>query len=255
MENAMRTLIIDDESPARQRLKELLTTYSDTFQLVGEAENGRKALELINKLNPDLIFLDIQMPGMTGFDLIRQLEKIPTIVFCTAYDQYSLDAFETNSIDYLVKPVKAERFEKTIEKLKRFSVKSNQGELMRILEKLNGQSVQQEMSSITIKKGNRLIFIKLEDVSYFQADERYVKVVTVQGDENITEKSLKELEEKLPCSFMRIHRSIIINKNLIREIQSYFNSKYVFILNDNKKTKLFSGRSYHTQIKKWLDVG
>ncbi|MBN2779434.1 MAG: response regulator transcription factor [Bacteroidales bacterium] len=254
MENAMRTLIIDDESPARQRLKELLTTYSDTFQLVGEAENGRKALELINKLDPDLIFLDIQMPGMTGFDLIRQLDKIPTIVFCTAYDQYSLDAFETNSIDYLVKPVKAERLEKTIEKLKRFSVKSNPNELMRILEKLNGQSEQQEMSSITIKKGNRLIFIKLEDVSYFQADERYVKVVTVQGDENISEKSLKELEERLPGSFMRIHRSIIINKNLIREIQSYFNSKYVFILNDNKKTKLFSSRSYHTQIKKWLDI-
>lgn len=254
MQNAMRTLIIDDESPARQRLKELLTIYPDTFQLVGEAENGRKALELINKLDPDLIFLDIQMPGMTGFDLIKQLDKIPIIVFCTAYDQYSLDAFETNSIDYLVKPVKAERLEKTIEKLKRFSVQSNQDELIRILEKLNGQSEQQEMSSITIKKGNRLIFIKLEDVSYFQADERYVKVVTVQGDENITEKSLKELEEKLPGSFMRIHRSIIINKNLIREIQSYFNSKYVFILNDNKKTKLFSGRSYHTQIKKWLDV-
>lgn len=254
MENAMRTLIIDDESPARQRLKELLAPYSETFQLVGEAENGRKALELIHKLNPDLIFLDIQMPGMTGFELIKRLDKIPTIIFCTAYDQYSLDAFETNSIDYLVKPVKAERLEKTIEKLKRFSVKPNQNEVLYLIEKLNGQSKQQEMSSITIKKGNRLMFVKLEDVSYFQADERYVKIIDVQGEENITEKSLKELEEKLPGSFMRIHRSKIINKNIIREIQSYFNSRFVFILNDNKQSKHFSGRSFQAQIKKWLDI-
>jgi two-component system LytT family response regulator len=254
MENAMRTLIIDDEPPARQRLKELLAPYSETFILIGEAENGRKGLELINKLNPDLIFLDIQMPGMTGFELIKQLVNIPIIVFCTAYDQYSLDAFETNSIDYLLKPVKPERFAKTVEKLKRFTKNINPDELLHLIEQFNNQSKQQEMSSITIKKGNRLMLIKLDDISYFQADERYVKIKTVQGEESITEKSLKELEDKLPDSFMRIHRSTIINKNTIGEIQSYFNSKYVFILNDKNKSKLFSGRSFQTQIKKWLDI-
>ncbi len=254
MENAIRTLIIDDEPPARQRLKELLAPYSESLILIGEAENGRKGLDLINKLNPDLIFLDIQMPGMTGFELIKELINIPIIVFCTAYDQYSLDAFETNSVDYLVKPVKPERFEKTVEKIKRFTKKSNQDDLLHLIEQINSQAKQAEMSSITIKKGNRLMFIKLDDVSYFQSDERYVKVITVYGEESITEKSLKELEGKLPDSFMRIHRSTIINKNTIGEVQSYFNSKYVFILNDKNKSKLYSGRSFQIQIKKWLDI-
>jgi len=254
MRNTIRTIIMDDEPPARQRLKELLASYADTFVLVGEAENGRKGLELINRQKPDLIFLDIQMPGMTGFELIKQLVHIPIIVFCTAYDQYSLDAFETNSIDYLVKPVHPDRFAFTVEKLKRFSKSINHDELLNLVKQINDQTTQQEMSSITIKKGNRLMMIKLDDISYFQADERFVKIMTIQGENSITEKSLKELEEKLPDSFIRIHRSIIINKNAIGEMQSYFNSKFVFILNDKPKSKLFSGRSFQRQIKEWLDI-
>ncbi|TCO07894.1 LytR/AlgR family response regulator transcription factor [Natronoflexus pectinivorans] len=254
MEKVLKTVIIDDEEPARQRLKELLAVYPNTFEIIGEAENGKRGLELIHRLDPDLLFLDIQMPGMNGFELIKQLVSIPTIVFCTAYDHYSLDAFETNSLDYLLKPVSSERFAKTVDKLKRFTTKADHKGLLNLIKQFEEQIKEPEITSITIKKGNKLFFVKLDDVSYFQADERYVKIQTVHGENHITEKPLKELAEKLPNSFIRIHRSIIVNKKSVRELQNYFNCKYVFIMNDKFRTKLYSGRSFQAQIKKWIDL-
>lgn len=250
----MKTVIIDDEEPARQRLKELLAVYPNHFDIIGEAENGKKGLEIIHRLNPDLLFLDIQMPGMNGFELIKQLDNIPIIVFCSAFDHYSLDAFETNSLDYLLKPVSSERFSKTVDKLMRFTTKVDHKGLMDLIKKFEEQIKQPEITSITIKKGNKLLFVKLEDISYFKAEDKYVKIQTVQGKDHITEKPLKELAEKLPNSFIRIHRSIIVNKKSVRELQNYFNCKYVFIMNDKLRTKLYSGRSFQTQIKKWVDL-
>ncbi|ASB49435.1 LytR/AlgR family response regulator transcription factor [Alkalitalea saponilacus] len=254
MEKILKTVIIDDEEPARQRLKELLAVYPNHFDIIGEAENGKKGLEIIHRLNPDLLFLDIQMPGMNGFELIKQLDNIPIIVFCSAFDHYSLDAFETNSLDYLLKPVSSERFSKTVDKLMRFTTKVDHKGLMDLIKKFEEQIKQPEITSITIKKGNKLLFVKLEDISYFKAEDKYVKIQTVQGKDHITEKPLKELAEKLPNSFIRIHRSIIVNKKSVRELQNYFNCKYVFIMNDKLRTKLYSGRSFQTQIKKWVDL-
>ena len=111
------TLIIDDEPPARARLHKLLESFPETFRVVDEAKNGTEAVEKINQLQPDVIFLDIEMPGLNGFELLERLEKIPIVIFCTAFDQYSLKAFETNSIDYLLKPVRLERLQQTVEKL------------------------------------------------------------------------------------------------------------------------------------------
>jgi len=112
-----RTLIADDEQPARDRLKKLLAEHADQIELIGEAQNGLECREMIDRLKPDLVFLDIQMPGLNGFEVLQQTIHSPVVIFCTAYDEFALQAFETNSIDYIVKPIKAERIQKSIEKL------------------------------------------------------------------------------------------------------------------------------------------
>jgi two-component system, LytTR family, response regulator len=130
----MNVLIIDDEAPARMRLRRLLAAHNATVSIIGEATNGLEALELINTLKPEVVFLDIQMPGMDGFEVLRKVTHLPVVVFITAFDQYALKAFETNSIDYLLKPVEAERLAQTIDKIERLTVKVNKGQIDKFIE-------------------------------------------------------------------------------------------------------------------------
>lgn len=247
------TLIIDDEPPARVRLHKLLESFPETFRVVDEAKNGTEGVEKINQLQPDVIFLDIEMPGLNGFELLERLEKIPIVIFCTAFDQYSLKAFETNSIDYLLKPVRLERLQQTVEKLSSFKTNLSSATILEVLKKFYHQKEEKKMTSITVKKGDKLIFVKLEEVTHFEADEKYVSVYT-DKDIHLIEQSLSQLELKLPDFFMRVHRSIIINRNYVAEVQKYFNSRFVITLNNTKKTNITSGRSYNAQIKNWMDI-
>jgi two-component system LytT family response regulator len=247
------TLIIDDEPPARARLQQLLENFTETFRVVDEAKNGIEAVEKINQLQPDVIFLDIEMPGLNGFELLERLEKIPIVVFCTAFDQYSLKAFETNSIDYLLKPVRLERLQQTVEKLSRFKNNLSSATILDVLKEFYHQKEEKKMTSITVKKGDKLIFVKLEEVTYFEADEKYVTVLT-DKESHLIEQSLSQLELKLPDYFMRVHRSFIINRNYVIEVQKYFNSRFVIRLNNQKKTSVISGRSYNESIKNWMDI-
>lgn len=249
-----KTIIIDDEQPAIQRLLELLDHFPDTIKVIGQAMNGRKAIDLINTLEPDLIFLDIQMPGMSGFEMLQHLKKVPMIVFCTAFDQYSLEAFETNSVDYLLKPVKLERLEQTIAKLKLFRQDFNPEKLMALLKDISDTSVHKPMTSITIRTGNKLVFEKLEDITYFKASDKYVSLFNRNDQEKVTDLSLSQLEEKLPEYFLRVHRSLIINTHFVKEIQPYFNSRYSISINNKNQTKLITGRNYQNQIKKWIGI-
>ncbi|WMI64336.1 LytTR family DNA-binding domain-containing protein [Aestuariibaculum sp. YM273] len=249
-----RTIIIDDEPPARLRLKKLLSHFSNDIVIIAEAQSGVEAQELINTLKPDLIFLDIEMPGLTGFQLLEKLTHMPMVVFCTAYDQYSLQAFETNSVDYLVKPVRLERLEKTIEKLKRFRTTPYEThQLLDLVKTLTEKKDEKVMTSLTVKKDEKLMFIKLEDVTYFESDERYVSVHTSKG-KFLTEQSLTKLEDKLPDYFLRVHRSIIINTEHVEEVQKYFNSRYTIKLNNKGLSQITSGRSYLQAIKDWIEV-
>ncbi|UNZ00032.1 LytTR family DNA-binding domain-containing protein [Zhouia spongiae] len=248
------TLIVDDEPPARQRLKELLSGFTDTFNVIDEATNGIEGIEKIKHINPEIIFLDIEMPGMTGFEMLRQLKEIPIVIFCTAYDEFSLQAFETNSLDYLLKPVRKERLEQTILKLRFFKKEHQSAKITSILQQITGSISQKTLTSITIKNGKRIIFIKLEEVSHFKAGDKYVSVYTKNGEEHLTCQSLNTLENQLPDRFIRIHRSIIINKDLIKEIQTYFNSRFSFRLNDKYEATVISGRSYQQQIKEWMGI-
>ena len=253
MSKLYKTIIIDDEPPARKRLLKLVENFPETFDIMGLAENGLEAKEMIEILKPELIFLDIEMPELTGFELLEQLDNIPMVIFCTAYDQYSLKAFETNSIDYLLKPVRLERLQQSVNKLKLFSENSSSQNILKLLEELSFQKKEKKMTSITVKKEDKLVFIKLDEVSYFSADERYVTVHSKNGT-YLSDEPLAGLALKLPANFLRVHRGVIINTNFVAEVQKYFNSRFVISLTNKKKTTITTGRSYANVVKNWMGV-
>jgi two-component system, LytTR family, response regulator len=249
-----RTLIADDEQPARDRLKKLLAEHTDKIELIGEAVNGLECREMIDRLKPDLVFLDIQMPGLNGFEVLQQTNHLPVVIFCTAYDEFALQAFETNSIDYIVKPVKAERIQKSIEKLDSLKRHADKQDLLRIIERYVSQTPKKEITSIPVKLGDRMLFVKIEDVAYFSADEKYVTIHAKDGKTYLCDFPLKNLEEKLGESFLRIHRSLLVNVVRIKEINKYFNGCFVIKIDDVGQTKLQSGRSYGEQVKKLMEI-
>lgn len=252
--DSYRTIIVDDEFPARVRLKELATKYSELFRIQGEAENGEEAVEMINRLRPDLIFLDIQMPGLDGFEVLKKLSYMPIVIFCTAFDQYALKAFEASCVDYLLKPVAEERFSQTVEKLKKFNGPVNQANIYGLIEKLSAETKREVATSIPVKLGDRVIFVRLNDVSHFKADEKYVSVITKFGKSHIIDTSLRKLEEKLPTHFVRVHKSFIINRNLLKEVRKHFNNRFVLVLEDYEQNRITSGRSYYSDIKELFEL-
>lgn len=247
------TIIIDDESPAREGLQNLLGHFPETFTIVDIAKNGTEAKEKIAKLNPEVLFLDIEMPGLSGFELLQQLDSIPFVIFCTAYDEFALKAFDTNCVDYLVKPIQLERLQQTVNKLKLFNHKKEQHDLLKTLQEISKQRETKTMTSITVKKGDKLFFIKLEDISYFEADKNYVTINTNEKT-YLTEQPLASLETKLPRNFLRVQRAVIINTDFVEAVQKYFNSRYIITLNNLKKVKITTGRSYYEKIKAWMGV-
>ncbi|WP_167610646.1 LytR/AlgR family response regulator transcription factor [Maribellus sediminis] len=244
-----KTIIVDDEPLARLRLKKLADDYPDKFEIVAEAENGEEAIEKINRLRPEYIFLDIQMPEISGFEVLKKLDYLPKVIFCTAFDEFALQAFDTHCIDYLVKPLTKERFAKTIAKLDQLNDSSQEINLNKLIEQFNQEHRKNEATSIPVKVGDRVIFVRLDEVSYIQSDEKYVTVVTKHSKSYILDSSLKKLEEKLPDYFIRVHKSYLINKNLLKEIRKHFNNRFVLIFDDYNQSKITSGRSYYTEIK------
>lgn len=244
-----KTIIVDDEPLARSRLKKLAEDYQDKFEIIAEAENGEEAIEKINRLRPEYIFLDIQMPEINGFDVLKKLDYLPKVIFCTAFDEFALQAFDTHCIDYLVKPLTKERFAKTIAKLDQLNDSSPAINLNKLIEQFNLEHRKNEATSIPVKVGDRVIFVRLDEVSYIQSDEKYVTIVTKHSKSYILDSSLKKLAEKLPDNFIRIHKSYLINKNLLKEIRKHFNNRFVLIFDDYNQSKITSGRSYYTEIK------
>lgn len=248
------TLIIDDERLARVRLRKLLSNFSELFNIVGEAKNGLEAEELILDLKPDILFLDIEMPKQTGFELLQKLEKVPMVVFCTAFEEYSLKAFDTNSIDYLVKPIKLERLQQTVNKISTLKHTLSSEKMLKVIDEISAQKKEQKkMTTIAVKKSDKIVLVKLAEVSHFKATDKYVTLYTDKGEELI-EQSLTKLEENLPVNFLRVHRSIIVNSDYIKEFQKYFNNRYIVVLNTKSKLSITTGRSYKEQVKRWVGV-
>ncbi len=244
-----QTIIADDEQLARERLKKLLVPFHEAIEIVGEAKNGIECKTMIDSLKPGLIFLDIQMPGLNGFEVLQQIEHSPLVIFCTAHDEFALRAFETHSVDYLVKPVKAERIEQTIEKLMFLKQHTDRQQLLDLIKDVTAQSAGNRITTIPVKLGDRMLILNVEDISYFQAEEKFVTIHSISGKRFVSDYSLKDLEDKLFGDFIRIQRALLINKSLVKEIIKHTNSRYKIRMKDLNQSLLISGRNYVDQIK------
>lgn len=249
-----KSIIIDDEAHARSRLKRLLVNHANVIQVLNEASNGIEALEMIESHKPDLIFLDIQMPGLDGFEVINRLKYLPIIIFTTAFDQFALKAFETNTIDYLVKPIEPERLDLTIRKLQQFKKNDQEESIRNFLQYAEKLKPQNELTSLSVKIGDKILLIRLTEIVFFEADEKYVTIKTSDKGNYITDLSLKTLEEKLPSNFVRVQRAFIVNKNYVLELNKQFGGKYVIVMNDKDRTRIVSGNSYRESLISYFDL-
>ena len=252
MKSIFKTVLIDDEPLAIKRLNRLLESHNDTIEIVGTAANGEEGLQLVNKLRPDLIFLDIEMPIMTGFDMLGLLNYQPKIIFTTAFDNYAIKAFEENSVDYLLKPIEQDRLDKALEKLNRLGSQNvDSDQLQKMFATLQPKK---NFKSFPVKVGDKILLIKPEEITYLEARDKYVFIVTETNKEYITDFSLTALEEKLPEPFLRVHRAFIINCDKIKEVHKGFSGSFIIGMTDKNQTKINSGRSYHEQVKRILEL-
>jgi len=226
----MRTLIIDDERLARKELQGLLKDFAH-IEVIGECSNAEDAKKKIEQLHPDLIFLDIQMPGKTGFELLEDLDYTPKVIFVTAYDEYAIKAFDVNAMDYLVKPVELPRLEKTIKKLvSETSEKPDVDE--NLYEKLGLED------QIFLKDGDKCWFVQLSDVKLFESEGNYVRVY-FKDQKPLILKSLNNLETRLDNKvFFRANRKHIINLKWVVDIESWFNGGLQVELKDGMKVEI-----------------
>jgi two-component system LytT family response regulator len=233
----MKAIIIEDESPAREIIKSFLKDFPEV-ELLGEFSDGFEGFKGINNLKPDLIFLDIQMPKLTGFELLELLDEPPMIIFTTAYDQYAIKAFERNATDYLLKPFSRERFKSAIQKA---YVKIEQNEnTAKEYGKLVQQTIENKelLNRIVVKWGSKIRVIPLEQVVYFESEDDYVMIYTSQ-EKFLKQLTMKYLEERLdPKEFIRIHRSFIARVDQIGQLEHFSKDTYVAIMKNGAKLKV-----------------
>lgn len=249
MSQVFKAIVVDDEPAARRLMKNLLQEHSDLVEVIGEAGNGQDAIAIVEELKPDVVFLDIQMPDLTGFEVIDSLKVKPNIIFTTAYEQYAIKAFETFSIDYLLKPIKEERLAQSLAKLKQFGRLGQSIDVTGLQEIIRQFQAPQKATALPIKTGDRINLVRFENISYLEASDKYVFIYTFDGQKHLTDQSLTALVAKLPTNFFRIQKSYIINKDRIREMHRHFNGRYLFTLDDKEGTRLSSGRTYHDAIR------
>ncbi|MCP9235888.1 LytTR family DNA-binding domain-containing protein [Lewinella sp. JB7] len=210
-----KVLVIDDEPPARSLLLEYLSDYAELI-VVGEAANGVDALRLIGEHQPEIIFLDIQMPGLTGLEVLARLEELPMIIFTTAYDQYALDAFELHAVDYLLKPYSRARFARAVDRIAARSTLP-QANVARLAQQLRDDSTRFP-DRIMVPRGGKYVALPVAEILCIRADGDYSTIVTRERS-FLSQYSLKETEGRLdPTQFLRIHRSAIVNRDAIVEI-------------------------------------
>lgn len=249
MNPQFKAIVVDDEPAARRLVKSLLREHGDTVQVVSEAGNGAEAIKMIDELRPDLVFLDIQLPDLTGFEVLERIVHKPNIIFTTAYEQYAIKAFETFSIDYLLKPIKEERLQQSILKLKQFGKTNTTLDIPGLQEMIKQLKAPQKATALPIKTGDRINLLRFENISHLEAHDKYVFIFTLDGQKHLTDQSLTQLEEKLPANFYRVQKSYILNKDRIKEMHRHFNGRYLFTMDDKTATKITSGRTYHEAIK------
>ena len=239
-------LIIDDEKLARDLLREYLESFPQ-IEVIDECSKGSEAVEKINKLRPDLIFLDVQMPGMTGFDVLDEIDHEPYVIFTTAYDQYAIKAFEKNAIDYLLKPLDEERFKLAIARaLKRRD--TEHGNFEELLRGIKSEGKGSFDSHIFVQKSEKLFNLPVEEIIFLEASGDYT-IITTKSDQFVSSSGIGKLEEILnPDTFIRVHRSTIVNLNFLKEIERHFNGGMVVKMQNGKSFPV--SRTYAKVIRK-----
>jgi len=248
------TLIVDDEPLARDRIKRFLRD-EEGIRLIGECKNGTEAIETINRENPALVFLDIQMPEKNGFDVIKALDAkhLPTIIFVTAYDQYALQAFDVHALDYLLKPFNRERIKRAVARAREHIDHKRLGN---IDERLNAliadiRGEKKFLDRLVVKAVGRVFFLKTDEIDWIEAAGNYVKL-HVGRDSHMIRETMNGIESKLdPAKFLRIHRSTVVNIDRIKELHPMFSGDYAVILRNG--TELALSRNYRERFTELFD--
>ncbi|HET6959647.1 MAG TPA: LytTR family DNA-binding domain-containing protein [Vicinamibacterales bacterium] len=260
----LKAVLVDDEQLARDELGYLLEQVGGV-QIVGQAGNGLEALTTIEKLQPDLVFLDVQMPGLTGFEVARRLvgsRAASQIVFVTAYDQHAIEAFEVNAVDYLLKPVEQGRLEVAVDRARRRVVSDrpveagtnmNSVDLEKIIEAVAERQSRRER--LAIKVGERFFLVQSSEIIYASLAEDGITVVTSQHHGTSNYRTLDELHERLdPTVFWRVHRSHLVNINKIKEIVPWFSRNYILRMKDDKTTEIPVSRTHTRRLREYLKL-
>lgn len=259
----MRAFLVDDEAPARRTLRELLQPHSDV-EVVGECATGPEAVEAIKAARPDLLFLDIQLPGFSGFEVLQRLRKdVPTaVVFVTAYDEHAIRAFEVQALDYLLKPFDDERFLQALERAKlrvrQQRLEALAGEMVSTLGEKGNQATAQVQSDaspeylkrIVLRDAGRISFLEVAEIDWIEAQDYYVQL-HAGGKSHLLRETMRNLERQLdPRRFVRIHRSAIVNIERVQELQPFFHGEYTVLLRDGTRLRL--SRNYRNQLRVFL---
>lgn len=251
----IRTLIVDDEPLAREKLRSFLESEPD-IEILTECRDGREALLAIESEKPDLVFLDIQMPELGGFEVLENVEpeNLPAVIFVTAFDQYALKAFEVHAVDYLLKPFDRDRLRQALDRARRERDRQELGEVQKQLRALLADIDTQKpqfAERLVVKSAGRVVFVKVADIDWVDAAGNYVKL-HVGGEGHLLRETMSHLEERLdPRRFLRIHRSTIVNIERIKELQQQFHGDYLVVLKSGQRLTL--SRSYRDRIQGLLE--
>lgn len=252
---ALRALIADDEQLARDELCFLLESFPE-IEVVGQAGNGIEAVSLAEKLKPELLFLDIQMPGLDGFQVVRKLmsqgETAPRVIFVTAYDQYAIRAFDVNAVDYLLKPVEKARLGEAIARIRR-QIADNQP-LMHQIERILG-ALEHPLKRVAVRRGEHYALVDSKDIVYATVEDGIVSITTDASSGTCNLRTLDELMSSLdPAVFWRVHRSYIINMQRIKEVIPWFNRTVQLKMSDKSETQIPVSRSHTRRLKEYLKL-
>ena len=252
----IRTMVVDDEPVARERMVSLLSQEKD-IELVGECADGQQAVSAIQAKNPDLVFLDVQMPVCDGFGVIEQVgaERMPPVVFVTAYDEYALKAFEVHAIDYLMKPFGRDRFQQTLQHAREHLERRRAGDLgkrlLALVQDLKPEP--QKLDRLVVKSGGRVFFLRTQEIDWIEAAGNYVRL-HLGEESHLFRETMNNMEGRLDGQrFVRIHRSRIVNTDRIKEMQPWFNGEYVVVLQNG--TRLTLSRGYREKLQERLGKG
>jgi two-component system, LytTR family, response regulator len=253
MKDRIRAIIVDDEPLAREGVRLHLESEPD-IDVIGEAGNGEEAVSLIETVRPDLLFLDVQMPGLDGFGVLEALgaSHMPVTIFTTAYDQFALRAFDAHAIDYVLKPYDSERFTNAVERARMHLTGRRHAQMDDRLDSLLDElrSRNQFLERLVVRSGGRILILRVADVDWVEAASNYVRL-HAGGKEYLLRETMTALETKLdPADFVRIHRSTIVRVDRIRELEPLFQGDYVVILEDG--TRLTSSRGYREKLQDLL---